>query len=78
MHAALEDLLESEPADPRLERAYRVLSWRILAAKGGTGLTGLLATSARGAGSLEEFEATRDKTLGPILDGLERPENRDP
>jgi ABC-type phosphate/phosphonate transport system substrate-binding protein len=33
---------------------------------------------ARGASSVEEYEAARDRTLGPILDGLESAENRDP
>ncbi len=78
LHAALERLLETGPEDPRLERSYRVLSWRILAAKGGTGLTERLAGLAREAETLEEYEAARDRTLGPILDGLESAENRDP
>ncbi len=64
--------------EPRLERAYRLLGWRILAAKGGTGLTGRIARLAREAESLEEYEATREQLLGPILEGLERGENRDP
>jgi hypothetical protein len=33
---------------------------------------------AREADSLEEYEAARDSELGPVLDGLERGENRDP
>jgi hypothetical protein len=37
-----------------------------------------MAQLAREAKSLEDYEATRDKTLGPILDGLESAENRDP
>jgi hypothetical protein len=78
LHAALEELLEGAPGDPRLERSYRLLEWRILAAKGGTGLTGLLAGLAREAETLEEYEAAREQTLGPILDGLESAENRDP
>jgi hypothetical protein len=78
LHAALEELLEGGRGDPRLERSYRLLEWRILAAKGGTGLTGLLAGLAREAETLEEYEAAREQTLGPILDGLESAENRDP
>ncbi len=78
LHAALEGLLEEERADPRLERSYRVLGWRILAAKGGTGLTERLAALAREAETLEEYEAARERTLGPILDGLQSSENRDP
>jgi hypothetical protein len=78
LHAALEGLLEGRREDPRLERSYRLLGWRIVAAKGGTGLTGHLAGLAREAETLEEYEAARDRTLGPILDGLESGENRDP
>jgi len=74
----LEELLEGGQDDPRLERSYRLLGWRMLAAKGGTGLTGRVAGLARGAETLEEYEAARDRALGPILDGLERGENRDP
>ncbi len=78
LHATLEDLMEGEGPTPLLERPYRLLGWRILAAKGGTGLTGRLAELAREAQTLEEYEAARDRTLGPILDALERGENRDP
>ena len=78
LHALLEDLLESGEKDAHLERSYRLLGWRILAAKGGTGLTGRMALLAREARDLEEYEATRDVALGPVLDGLERGENRDP
>ncbi|MCA1687308.1 MAG: hypothetical protein LC714_01625 [Actinobacteria bacterium] len=78
LHAALEEMLETGREDPRLERSYRVLGWRILAAKGGTGLTGRLAGLAREAETLEEYETVREQALGPILDGLESPENRDP
>ena len=78
MHAVLEELLEGGREDPLLERSYRVLGWRILAARGGTGLTGRLAGLAREAETLEEYEATRERALGPILDGLESAENRDP
>jgi hypothetical protein len=78
LHVALEDLLEDAGQDPRLERAYRLLGWRILAAKGGTGLTGRIAELAREARSLEDYEAKRERALGPILEGLERGENRDP
>jgi hypothetical protein len=78
LHAALEEVLEEGREDPRLERSYRVLGWRILAARGGTGLTGRLAELAREAETLEEYEAARERSLGPILDGLESAENRDP
>ena len=78
LHALLESLLESGEQDPRLERSYRLLGWRILAAKGGRGLTGRIADLARTADNLEEYEAARDRELGPVLDGLERGENRDP
>jgi len=78
LHALLEDTLEGGEEDPRLERSYRLLGWRILAARGGTGLTGRVAGLARVADSLEEYEAAREKVLGPVLDGLERGENRDP
>ena len=46
--------------------------------KGGTGLTGRAAALAREARTLEEYETARERMLGPILEGLERPENRDP
>lgn len=78
LHATLEQLLEDSHEDPLLERSYRILGWRILAAKGGTGLTARIAGIAREASSVEEYEAERDQALGPILDGLERGENRDP
>ncbi len=78
LHAALEDLLETGQADTNLHRCYRLLGWRILAEKGGSGLTARMADIARRAQSLEEFETARDEALGPILDGLERGENRDP
>jgi hypothetical protein len=78
LHAALEGLLEKGREDTRLERSYRVLSWRLLAAKGGTGLTERLAGLAREAETLEEYEAARERTLGPILDGLQSSDNRDP
>jgi hypothetical protein len=78
LHALLEDLLEGGEEDPHLERSYRLLGWRILAAKGGTGLTGHIASIARDAKDLEEYETARDHALGPVLDGLERGENRDP
>ncbi len=83
-HGALEDLLEGEspPRSAELQRLYRLLGWRILAAKGDSGnvsgLTKRLAELAREANNLEEFEEARDDALGPILDGLERGENRDP
>jgi hypothetical protein len=78
MHAALEDLLEAGAAPEILERPHRLLAWRALAARGGSGLTARLAAIAREANSLEEFEAARDEELGPILEGLESAENRDP
>ena len=78
LHAALEDLLERGCAPAVLERAHRLLAWRALAARDGSGLTARLAAIAREAGTLEEFEAARDEELGPILDGLESAENRDP
>ena len=78
LHAALEDLLEGGREEAALEEVYRVLAWRILAVKGGTGLTGRMAELARQAESIEEYEAARDRALGPLLDGLESAENRDP
>ena len=78
VHAALEDSLKDGREDAALERAYRVLAWRILAARGGSGLTARMAELARQASSVEEYEAARDEALGPILDGLESAENRDP
>lgn len=78
MHAALEDLLDADRGSPALERGYRVLAWRILVAKGGTGLTGRIAALAREARSLEDYETGRDRELGPIIGGLESGENRDP
>lgn len=77
-HAALERALENGEGDENLELAYRRLGWRILAAKGGSGLTARLAEIARNAESLEQFERERDEELGPILEGLESGENRDP
>ena len=78
LHALLEDLLENGEGTRHLERPYRLLGWRILAARGGTGLTGRVAELAREADTLEEYEEARDRELGPVLDGLERAENRDP
>lgn len=78
LHAAIEDLLEGGREDVALELAYRILAWRILAARGGSGLTARMAELARQASSVEEYEAARDRALGPILDGLESAENRDP
>jgi hypothetical protein len=75
LHALLERILECRESDPRFEHSYRLLGWRILAAKGGSGLTGRIAGLAREAESLEE---ARERALGPVLDGLERGENRDP
>jgi hypothetical protein len=78
LHAALEGMLEGGHGEAGVERVYRLLAWRILAAKGGSGLTGRIAELARQAGSVEEYEAARDEALSPILDGLENAENRDP
>ena len=78
LHAALEGLLETGVAPAALERPHRLLGWRALAARDGSGLTARLAAIAREASTLEEFEAARDEELGPILDGLESAENRDP
>ena len=79
LHAALEDLLDGHhPEDVTLEKVQRILTWRILSTKGGTGLTGRMAELALKAESLEEYEAACERVLGPILDGLENAENRDP
>ncbi|MGF1471550.1 MAG: hypothetical protein ACFB50_07400 [Rubrobacteraceae bacterium] len=78
LHVRLENLLEAGHGTENLRKVYRTLGWRILAAKGGSGLTARISELAREAESLEEYEAARDKSLGPILDGLERGENRDP
>ena len=78
LHAALEDLLETGAAPALLERPHRLLAWRALAARDGAGLTARLAAIAREASTLEEFEAARGEELGPILEGLESAENRDP
>jgi hypothetical protein len=78
LHAALEEVLEGGRDIPHLGRFYRTLGWRILAARGGAGLTGRLAALASEAATLEEFEAARDQVLGPIFEGLESAENRDP
>jgi hypothetical protein len=78
LHAALEDLIEDGRDEAALQRAYRILAWRILAVRGGTGLTGRMSEIARNAKTVEEYEAERDRALGPILQGLESPENRDP
>ena len=78
LHADLEKLLEPGQGTAAVQRAYRLLGWRILAAESGTGLTAHISELAREAETLEEYEAARDQLLGPILDGLERGENRDP
>jgi len=78
LHAALEEIVESGREDPPLSRAYRILNWRILAASEGSGLTRRMSELARQANNAEEYEAARDDALGPILEGLERGENRDP
>jgi hypothetical protein len=77
-HATLERLLEEGNGNEKLELAYRKLGWRILAAKDGSGLTARLSEIARNAQSLEQFERERDDELGPILEGLESGDNRDP
>lgn len=77
-HAALERALESGEGDEPLELAYRRLGWRLLAARTGSGLTARLSEIARNAETLEQFESERDAELGPILEGLESGENRDP
>lgn len=77
-HSALERLLESGEGDEALQLAYRRLTWRLLAAKEGSGLTARLAEVARNAQSLEQFEHERDEELGPVLGGLESGDNRDP
>jgi hypothetical protein len=78
LHSTLEELIESGRNSPSLDRAYRMLGWRLLAAKGGSGLTARMAEIAREASTLEEFEEKRDEGLGPVVKGLERGENRDP
>jgi hypothetical protein len=78
LHALLEGVLEGGAQNPHLEHSYRLLGWRLLSAKGGTGLTGRIAGLARDARNLEEYETSRAAMLGPVLDGLERGENRDP
>ena len=78
LHATLEGLLERGHDEADLERAYHTLAWRILAVKGGVGLTGRMVELAREAESVEEYEAARDEALGPVLDSLESAENRDP
>lgn len=78
LHADLEKLLETGHGTEDLQRFYRLLGWRTLATKGGTGLTARISELARQAETLEEYEAARNQFLGPILDGLERGENRDP
>ena len=78
LHATLEGLLEGGHDEADLERAYHTLAWRILAVKGGVGLTGRMVELAREAESVEEYEAARDEALGPVLDSLESAENRDP
>ena len=78
LHAVLEDLLEAGAVPAILERPHRLLAWRALAARDGSGLTARLAAIAREAHTLEGFAAARDEELGPILEGLESAENRDP
>lgn len=77
-HAVLEHVLENGEGDETLELAYRRLGWRLLAARTGSGLTAKLAEIARNAETLEQFERERDAELGPVLEGLENGENRDP
>jgi len=78
LHANLENLLEEGKGTPAFEKLYRLLGWRLVATSGGTGLTARISELARNAQTLEQYEAARDEELGPILDGLERGENRDP
>ena len=78
LHTLLEDLLEGGQDDPHLEPVSRPPAWRIPAANGGTALTGRMAGLARDAKDLAEYETARDRALGPVLEGLERGENRDP
>lgn len=78
LHEALEESLAGGLTRPELARIHRLLEWRILATRDGTGLTAHLATLARDAATLEDYETARDEYLGPILGGLERGENRDP
>lgn len=78
VHAALENALDSGNGNPELELVYRRLGWRLSAARGGSGLSARISEIARDSGSLEEFERKRDEELGPLLDGLESGENRDP
>ncbi|WP_119067507.1 hypothetical protein [Rubrobacter indicoceani] len=78
LHAELEAALEGGLESAAAVRAYRLLGWRLLAVRGGTGLTGRISELAAEAETLEEFEASRDRELGPILEGLENPANRDP
>jgi hypothetical protein len=49
-----------------------------VARREGSGLTARLSEIARRASTLEEYEAERNRALGPILEGLENSENRDP
>ena len=51
LHAALENLLETGAAPPILERPHRLLAWRALAARDGSGLTARLSSIAREASS---------------------------
>jgi hypothetical protein len=74
----LEDAVEDRPDDADARLLLRLLSWRMLAVKEGSGLTGRLAELARVSPTLEAFEAARDEELGPILDALEDHQNRDP
>lgn len=78
VHAVLENALESGEGGSELELAYRRLGWRLSAARGGSGLSARISEIARDSQSLEEFERKRDEELGPLLDGLESGENRDP
>ena len=79
LHTLLEELLESgKRSDPLTRRTYRILGWRILATRDGTGITARVTALARKADSLEQYETARDQELGPILERLEGGENRDP
>ena len=78
LHAALEDILENSPPVPPRALPHPRLAWGTLAAQTGSGRPPRLAVLAREADTLVAYEAARDEELGPILDGLESAENRDP
>jgi hypothetical protein len=63
LHAALEELLEGGREDPRLERSYRVLGWRILAARRRPSRSTRLQGSGRWAPYSTAWRAPRTGTL---------------